>query len=550
MQSRNLIITWALLLIAALAIGGLALYLLGGERSNLASAAADAQRQRLAAVAETLNLTVSDSREALASTLHELQRQGLVDTLELWRLDNPLVRNVFLWVPDDGLAFPDPDRPTSDEERSFIRRYAGLFNGQTTWTGPPVETTQVSEPVQARRELTELAKSLPAAASAPQLADKAKSQPVATGWLSWFWEDGLHILVWAENSEKERFGIELEMAALLSRLVTVLPAPQIDRETWALLDDRGRVVHQRGQTDLSGNPLPTMSLPVGASLPHWQVGLYSDGVVVPTGQSFLLLGGLLTMILVVAILLGGSLLLWQARRSLLDARRKTGFVSNVSHELKTPLTTIRMYAEMLEESDEMVPERRRRYLDVISNEARRLTRLVNNLLDFSRLEQGRKQYHRQQVNLNELLDRALSSHALLQANSEMALMLNLPEQQVTVNSDADAVEQALLNLVDNALKYASDGKELTVTLSSGQHMATIKVTDRGPGIPASHSERIFDTFHRGDNSLTTRRQGCGLGLSIARQLMRDLGGDLHFQPSESGGSCFSILLPTSQEPGE
>ncbi len=543
--TRIPIIAWTLLLIAALAIGTLALYLLQGEQQRLEATGIETRRERLAAVAGTVDLTVTESREALSTRLRELPGPDLIDTLELWRLDNPLIRNVFVWSPDQGLVFPEPTQPTSGEESAFLLRYAGLFSGQARWTVFSEEITPASDQIQARRELTKLAKSLPTSASAPAESAGATSDIRDNGWLPWFWEEGLHLLLWAERSDGRRFGIELEMAALLARLVTVLPQPQSPHETWALLNDRGEVVHQRGPEDLSTGQKPTMSVAVGNSLPHWQIGFYSTGEAKPAGQSLLLLGGLLTAILVIAIMLGGSLLLWQARRSLHDARRKTTFVSNVSHELKTPLTTIRMYAEMLEE-DERRCDKSQRYLAVISSEAQRLTRLVNNLLDFSRLEQGKKKYHQQQVDLRALISQCLTTQNLRLHEAGLALDLQLPTTHLSIETDSDALEQVLLNLIDNAVKYAASGDELQLTLIQDNGQVMIQVADRGPGIPNSHSQRIFEIFHRVDSSLTTDQQGCGLGLSIARQLVRDLGGELTYAARDGGGACFTISLPKSR----
>ncbi len=542
--ARPLIIAWLLLLTAALTIGGLAIHLLRIQDQNLAVAATESQRQRLATAAESIGLAVIEARDTLSESLLALPADNLIDTLETWRLDNPLVRNVFVWQSGSGLLFPDPQKPTRDEEQAFVQRYFELFAGRADWSTPPPDEPTASGQVQARRELRDLAKSVAAeVASAPAM-------PAATGWLPWFWGDGLHLLVWADQPGGKRCGLEIEMAALLARLVTALPEPYEAHETLALLDDQGQAVHQRGAADLSNRQAMTMAVPIGSALPHWQLALYNDAEARPATQGVLLLGGLLTLVLVVAILLGGSLLLWQARRSLRDARRKTGFVANVSHELKTPLTTIRMYSEMLEEQTDIEPERRMRYLGIIGSESRRLTRLVNNLLDFSRLEQGRKQYHLQPVDLNALLERTLAGQSVPLAAHDMTLQLALPQPAIHCHTDGDAVEQVLLNLVDNAIKYAQEGKELAVTLTAEAEGVAIHVDDHGPGVPAGHAGKIFDMFHRVDASLTSHKPGTGLGLSIARQLLLDLGGDLTFQPRPGGGSRFTIRLPLSKGAGD
>jgi signal transduction histidine kinase len=122
-------------------------------------------------------------------------------------------------------------------------------------------------------------------------------------------------------------------------------------------------------------------------------------------------------------------------------------------------------------------------------------------------------------------------------------MKDIPDQAIIVHTDRDALEQVVLNLVDNALKYASRGKELLIRLAVQNGFCELQVMDRGPGVPSDHRSKIFEKFHRIDDSLTTPKPGSGLGLSIARRLMRDLGGDLVYRSRAKGGSCFVVLIP-------
>jgi signal transduction histidine kinase len=268
-----------------------------------------------------------------------------------------------------------------------------------------------------------------------------------------------------------------------------------------------------------------------------------------SGQSFFLLSVLLLSIFVAAIILGGSLLTWQAHRNMVSAQQKTSFVSNVSHELKTPLTSIRMFAELLQEDRIKDPAKKGHYLKVIVAESQRLTRLVNNVLDFSRLEQGRKQYQLKELELSGYLRYIVETQRLRVQEAGMVLDNKIPEAEYTVHTDEDAIEQVLLNLLDNAIKYAAEGKELTVDLVAQDDHVKVSVMDRGPGVPAKHRTRIFEKFHRVDSSLTSRHPGSGLGLSIARTIMRDLNGDLLYEPRDGGGSCFSVLIPFRQGNG-
>jgi signal transduction histidine kinase len=226
-----------------------------------------------------------------------------------------------------------------------------------------------------------------------------------------------------------------------------------------------------------------------------------------------------------------------------DARRKTSFVSNVSHELKTPLTTIRMYAELLDEGRIEEAEKRSRYLQIIVSESQRLTRLVNNVLDFSRLEQKRKHYHLTSLPLAEVLGQVLDGQAMRLSQAGVELTYHPPNQTLTVKADRDALEQVFLNLVDNAIKYAADGGKLVVELQPKDKTVHALFMDSGPGIPTSQQKRIFQQFERVNNNLTCNQPGCGLGLSIARKLLQDMDGSLHYRQREGGGACFIVKLP-------
>ncbi|WP_432822790.1 sensor histidine kinase, partial [Trichloromonas sp.] len=422
-----------------------------------------------------------------------------------------------------------------------------------SWNPPvpdpgPAPVADVAESLfSARRELRELTQAKPMLAADMEAAAAAPAPAAAPGgWLPWFWENRFYLLGWIESpAGLQRYGVEIETMALLSRLSGTLPAVPPAGEVYALVDGNGEIFHQSGAGTITAETASVVSLPVGSALPHWQVAVYAPQG--PLGQaegdSFLILSTLVVGAFVAAILFGGSLLLWQAWRNLTDARRKTSFVANVSHELKTPLTTIRMYAELLGEGRILDPAKRGRYLKVIVDESQRLSRLVNNVLDFGRLEQGRKTYSLAEFDLGETLHGVLDSQAMRIEGAGMSLVRKIPGELCVVHADRDAFEQAVLNLIDNALKYAARSPELEVELLRDGKGCRIRVLDRGPGVPPAQRQRIFEKFHRVDDSLTTHQPGSGLGLSIARQLLRDMGGDLTCSERPGGGCCFEILLP-------
>lgn len=561
MTRFRLIITWLLLLIPTLMLGIGALYLLRGEEARLVSSARATASDRIAAIAGNLDLAIAEVKEGLIETLQLLPHDDFArqtDLLEEWKRSNPLIRNVFIWEEGRGLRYPDPEKPSSDEEAGFTRRYLPLFADPSAWQEPPPDqgtaagagAARVSSLQLERQELRQLAKQAPLAAESAADSATVATTSGTSGWRPWFADNRLHLLGWYQwQGSPQRVGVEIEMMALLSRLLGSFPGATPYGESYALIDDNGAVFHQVGPLEISATS-PTLATVAVVGLPHWAVTAYSATEAGVTGGSFLLISSLLVGTFVVAILLGGSLLLWQAHRNQRDARQKTSFVSNVSHELKTPLTTIRMYAELLGEQRIDDPDKQQRYLQTIIRESQRLTRLVNNVLDFSRLEQGRKEFSTEAIDLALLLHQQLDSQLLRIEEAGMQLVRQFAVDSAPIESDRDALEQIVLNLLDNAIKYAANGGSLTVALLRNNHRWLVRVQDKGPGIPAAHRQQIFAKFHRVDASLTARQQGCGLGLSIARQLAEGLGGTLAFCPNDGGGACFELTLPAGSLSGE
>lgn len=543
MKSRAILLYWLLLLAPTLGAGVFMLRLLRHEGERLAMAETAAVQNRARVMADEIALLVDDTRDGLMETLRALPPAKIADSLRAWEDANPLVRNVFVW--DDTarrLVLPDADTGVTSEQTGFIRRYGELFSGRSLWpTQPPAEDRQIAQ--SPRQQIRLLTKN-----SQPQ-ADMTQSEAApAQGWLTWFWEDQLHLLGWQRTADgRSVCGVEIEMEALLSRIAAGFAEKPAADLVYALLDANGRVFVQRGSREIASNEMARAAVPVGPQLPHWQVAVYGPAPRAAAG-GFAAVSALLVGVFVVAILSGGSLLMWQARRNLREAQQRTSFVSHVSHELKTPLTTIRMYAEMLAEGRVSAEEKRRTYLETITRESQRLTRLVNNVLDFSRLEQGRKKYQAERLDVVAAVREVLDSQADRLREAGLELAEELPEEPAFARLDRDAFSQCLLNLVDNAIKYAATGGKLVVRLarSGGTPAAdawTLAVEDAGPGIPAAHRAKLFEQFQRADESLTAKVAGFGLGLSISRRLLRDQGGELTFEPSAGGGARFVMQLP-------
>ena len=192
------------------------------------------------------------------------------------------------------------------------------------------------------------------------------------------------------------------------------------------------------------------------------------------------------------------------------------------------------------------PAKQRSYLDIITAEAARLTRLINNVLDFSRMERGEKKYNFQPCDLAEVVRAAAQTFRPHLEAGGFKFDCALPDAPVSVHGDADALSQIIVNLLSNAEKYSNGGKEIALQLARRESPlphAEVKVLDRGSGVPRGSEEKVFEKFYRAHDSLSSGVQGSGLGLTIARQIARAHGGDVVYEPRPGGGSCFILRLP-------
>lgn len=252
-------------------------------------------------------------------------------------------------------------------------------------------------------------------------------------------------------------------------------------------------------------------------------------------------GGALALVLGVTVI--GAFLLWRdVRRELRVAELRSQFVSSVSHELKTPLTAIRMFADTLRlgRGDSAS---RGEFLDTIVNESERLSRLLDNVLDFSKIEQGRKAYHLETRPLGDVVRVAARAMAYPLEQHGFSLQLDVDDTIPATRIDADALEQAILNLLTNAMKYSGDGREIELRLTRDRQDAVISVRDRGVGIPQHEQSRIFEKFYRVQTPDTQRIPGTGLGLTLVDHIARAHDGCVRVESEPGRGSTFSIHVP-------
>lgn len=398
--------------------------------------------------------------------------------------------------------------------------------------------------------------------------DEAQAPTSRSGWYSWYWDNGSHFIYWYRLTRGEVIGFELDRTRLLADIITALPETVIVvqpaystsptatiRGRTRLRDANGEVLYDWGSYNPPETTAPTVSYALANPLQAWRLEEFAPPQLLTTGYAD---RGLLLM----AALLGSSGLLIalavsfyrESTREMREAAQRVNFVNQVSHELKTPLTNIRLYAELMEtrldgDSDPQL----RRDLDIITGESQRLSRLINNVLTFARSNRRTLTLRPQATALDAIVERTVEHFApgLARRGIRPDLQLAAPRR---TQIDGEAVEQILGNLLSNVEKYgtpafaAAHGARVQITTSEEAEQLSLVITDEGPGIPEGDRERIFLPFLRLSNKLTDGVAGTGIGLTIARELARLHGGDLVLIPVARGASFRLTLRPLIPEP--
>jgi signal transduction histidine kinase len=257
------------------------------------------------------------------------------------------------------------------------------------------------------------------------------------------------------------------------------------------------------------------------------------------------------MIGFIDLMLGAGLLLVYSnvQREMQVSKLKSDFVANVSHELKTPLALIRLFSETLELGRVHTEQKAREYYRVINKESQRLTQLINNILDFSRIEAGRREYRFAKTDVTRVVEEVLEAYRFQIEQHGFALDVEVGDDVPDLLVDKEALGQALINLLNNALKYSRDQKHVKVEVRREGRSVVIAVSDRGIGIPKGEQKRIFEKFYRAENSLVHETKGSGLGLSLVQHIMEAHGGGVELESAPGKGSRFSLVLPLAGAEG-
>ena len=453
-----------------------------------------------------LNRATAFTESARLTAFAELisfHEEGLPRALRQWDEANVTITGTFIWHPGDPPSNQVPAKlwTTPDSDVAWvIETFSTLEHPELSSTSLGYQDENLETLNYAGRE------------AAPVVGWTAYSPDSSPSWTIWYR---------AGPAEPVR-GVFIDVTPLIEELQSELPAPATVQS----------VIHLHGKRTLAGNKFP---LPL---IPSHQV-TFAPGEIFEERQANTRLAGAIAALLLIALLAAVTLLARASQRDAREARRKTTFVSLVSHELRTPVTAIRMFADMLT-TPELPAAQRQKFTTHIQHESSRLGDLIDRLLSFN--------------NARSTASVPLSTPLcpLLRETVEVATpqltatglipKLDLPSDEITVITDREAVRQTLLNLLDNACKYAGHSGNVTMTLRTRASHALIQVSDQGPGVPSAHRTRIFEPFEQGHNQLHDKRPGLGLGLAISRSALRAAGGDLALA-STNHGARFEITLP-------
>lgn len=370
------------------------------------------------------------------------------------------------------------------------------------------------------------------------------SSGVSGGLLPRLTDDGLEILFWMKKSGKI-VGCTIDMDVLRDRIAGAIPEMLNELRILTVLDETGSPIVAPETESAPDWRRPFVAREISSELPRWEVGawLVDPGLMTSRAEYAQRTVWVLVAAFFVLLVIGSLALIRAVFAEMRIARQKTTFVANVSHELKTPLTSIRLFAELLLSGRQSDEAKRVEYLRTMVSETERLSNLVDNVLAFSRRDGGNdKKFRMEPLMLGEITRDTCAQMEPYLKRRGFALKLECTDN-LPVQGDREALRQVLMNIMSNAEKYSGDVREIDILCGSRDSTAFVAVADRGVGVTKKAARKIFNEFYRADDSLSAMRSGAGLGLSIARGIARVHGGDVTYEPRRGGGSIFKLTLP-------
>ncbi len=540
----------ALLLIVLLPVAGLTwlgLRMAHNEQQVVAAQVQSLVHAQLQGVDEAIQSYFLEQQDSL---LAQLAQQPLSnESLKQLALESAQVQQVLVMAADGSRVLPAPGATLSESEKQFMQRTSALWDNPSllTQSGPlPMAPTTAGLGSSAKKfRFSPVGKGM----------DKTEAGPAQSGWYAWHWNAQLHHLFWWRDAQNRLIALELAPVALLSEVITRLPNTGGEtnpaQTRTRLVNGSGQTVYEWGAYQPADKERSLAMLPLSHPLASWKLEYFAPALQGGTAANTF---GIVAAVLSIGLALAGlALYLYREHnRELRTAQQRVNFVNQVSHELKTPLTNIRMYAELLEaevadgfaDAPEQDGAKAHQYIGVITTESQRLSRLIANVLSLGQSQKSQLRLALQPTRVDDVITRCVAAFQPALDAKGIAVQVDA-HAGAQVLLDPEALEQILNNLVSNVEKYAAAGGAIHISSHQQKDVSTVEVRDFGPGIAPQDRSRIFEPFYRVSSRLTDGVSGTGIGLGIARELARLHGGDLVAQDVDKG-ACFRLTLHTPQ----
>jgi signal transduction histidine kinase len=514
-RPKLLVILAVLVVLPLGALGWLGWRMASQEQEVVESRVRSAQTDRLRDINSGIRRSVARHETGLLRIIYA----GTYETGALREMvrKSPIIRTLFVLDARGNRWHPPPDGVLTAGEREFLERADPIWRDKQVFYGA---TAAAGEAVH--------------------------------GWYTWYWGNGANLLFWVRNPSGRVIGVDVDRARLLADIIAELPdsggtdggADGATAQTRiALLGADGQAAYQWGRYQPASGEQPQVRLSLDAPLDAWSLVYFSPPVSRAAPSRALVFNLAAGMAALMLALIGLAVYAYrESAREMREAAVRVSFVNQVSHELKTPLTNIRMYAELLEQRVADDDPEGARQVGVIVSESQRLSRLIGNVLTIARKQHDTLTMHRAAGSVDDCVQFVLDQFSAPWAAKGIQTSFTRGAG-AAVEFDRDALVQMLGNLFSNVEKYAAAGQRMDVTTRQDNATTTIVVEDRGPGIPKGQEERIFEPFHRLNDRVSEGVTGTGIGLTIARELARRHGGDLRAVPS-SNGARFELQLGT------
>lgn len=529
MHNRLNIVFGLIVLVPLLLLAGLAIKIARDERSVVEQQVRALHEERLADIASGISARIGELERELDRVTAEAE-QDPEKLRELVR-KHPLLVQAFALSADGDLLFPSETDQLSVGEKTFLERTRAIWKGEAMLYEPPRAEQKGGSTRRGGRGTDSLG----------NLATRREN-----GWIAWYWEEGLHLLYWSRSEKGGVIGAEIGRIPLLSQVVGELPALDPGEARIVLADSKGDEVFQWGERDPIEKEKPLARLALAYPLDSYALQYFAAPGAPAFGQSIRF--NLLASFGAVALVILGLAIYFhrEQSRAMREAGQRVTFVTQVSHELKTPLTNIRLYAELLEDRIDPEDNTGSHHLSVIVAESQRLSRMIGNILTFSKQQRDKLHLNKTPLSVNSVVDSVLEQfRPSLEGRGMKAVVSGTAPRDIS--ADRDMIGQILGNLLSNVEKYAGSGGEVKIEIEQDDGWTHVRVADRGPGIPAIHRDKIFQPFYRVSDKLSDGVTGTGIGLSIARELARLHGGDLALIGAD-GGTTFELTLPNGAAP--